>query len=192
MFPAGDHLAIEPHAHIAVTPLACNQVPIVFQFGFTLHKEMLVVVVLLEIEFAILVEEMDAGSIVTHQGPCLLVVEVFVRAEPEFHRTDPHGINQVHTERRHLTIVQLESVPTNTLHLFTFIEQRFKFIQITGVFIHCEGRGRAMAIDKRRHVNDRSIFALRKRVEIPCYSKFIYSGPHSCGIVFLIDKRTLI
>ena len=97
---------------------------------------MLVVVILLEVKFAILVEEMNTGTIVSDKGT-RSIIKISVRAEPEFYGSHLHGINQVYAQGGHLTVLQLKTIAADAFDLFTFVEQRFQFVEVTGIFVHC-------------------------------------------------------
>ena len=58
--------------------------------------------VLLEIKFAILVEEMHAGTIVAEERTGGFK-EIVIRAEPEFNRSGSHRIDQVDSCRSDFT-----------------------------------------------------------------------------------------
>ena len=161
MLPITDKFAIEPQAHVAISPLASNQVPvIILKHGLALHKIMLVVMVFLEEEFSLLVKEMDSSTIIAKKRSCILVKEVCIRAEPEFDCSNTHRINQIHAKRSNLTVTQLESLSANALDLFTFVKKGFQFVEIAGVIIHFKGRGFATDIRTSRSSNNRSTFLL--------------------------------
>ena len=193
MFPTIDQFAIDPHTHVAVAPLTGNQVPIVLELNCTLNKEMLIVMIFLEIDFAILVEEMDSRAVVSNKGSCLLIVKVFIRAEPELDSTHTHGVNQIYAERSDLAIVQFESFTANALNQFTFVKEGFQLIEVTGILVHLKGGSCTLIIEMRRRINNRSFAFLRKGIKVSRdTTAFIDSGPHLLGIIFYNHGVTFV
>ena len=189
MFHTGNHLVVKPHTHVAITPLAGNQVPvIIFKLSRTLYIVMLVMMVLLEVELTILIEEMNTGSIISDKG-ARSIVKISIRTEPEFNSSNLHRINQIHAQGRHLTVLQLKTIAANTFDHFTFVKQRFQFVEVAGIFVHRQGRIPAMTTHP--HIfKDGTTAVLRNGIKVTRNAKFIDSCPHILGIVFL--KRRII